>query len=248
MIAAVDKQQELPWATRKAIEADLHLTERALSHEKIDLSRSPWLADLDEWRAHLGVVHDRECIMIGFLPAVWIVSSYEGVRFIQIKEGTILWSLMAALANGPATKEDLIISVWKYNYDPLRHDSVVYAAITALRKLLSPYGTRWIRFQEGRYLLDEACEVITHQKEEMKSPRISNPNDALPKMNFRQSRLVEALRPQEFVSTRSYAASFGVSEETACRDLRELVKLGWLSRIGAGRCTSYRREGIAIAQ
>jgi len=62
-------------------------------------------------------------------------------------------------------------------------------------------------------------------------------------VSSRQQALLDELRVDESINMREYIRKFGdgVSERQARRDLSELVDVGILAQIGAGRATAYRR-------
>jgi hypothetical protein len=65
----------------------------------------------------------------------------------------LLRDLLRRLARGPASKQDLVETVWGYRcYSPLRHDPMVYSAMSSLRRLLGPFHA-WIRVTEAGYAL-----------------------------------------------------------------------------------------------
>jgi tetratricopeptide (TPR) repeat protein len=68
--------------------------------------------------------------------------------------------LLNCLSEDSQSKEELISKVWGYDYDPLRHDSLIYTSIARLRKILSPFG-QWIHADEDSYSLDSNVEIST---------------------------------------------------------------------------------------
>jgi DeoR/GlpR family transcriptional regulator of sugar metabolism len=58
-------------------------------------------------------------------------------------------------------------------------------------------------------------------------------------LNFRQLKLLDGLKPEEFIHVKSYGKRFKISEITACRDLAVLSRLGLVVRVGRARATRY---------
>jgi DNA-binding winged helix-turn-helix (wHTH) protein len=154
----------------------------------------------------------------------------------------LLRSLLRELARaGSRSKAELIRTVWKYpSYHPLKHNPVLYQAITALRKLLGARA-EWLRTTEDGYQLKSG--VVLRQPE---SPDVDpGPAESLVSvdertvLNPRQMTWLRRVKGKEFFSVHEYRKMFKVSEITACRDLAGLTRLKLISRVGRARATRY---------
>ena len=147
--------------------------------------------------------------------------------------------LLTALAReGEVNKEKLVQAVWKYSYHPLRHDSMLYAALSGLRKVLGPVVGSWILASENGYRLDARFVASPRQKSVTPAPSWNEPA-AEEGLNHRQIEILEWLRKVRFVSVGECRERFGVSEITALRDLADLTRRNFVLRIGKARATRY---------
>jgi len=153
----------------------------------------------------------------------------------------LLRSFLSQLASGKNSKEELIRSVWKYStYHSLRHDAVIYQAVTALRKLLGDRSD-WIQNTEQGYRLISGVQIRFHERaqsgrKEMTSTWQVQETDDL---NSRQIGFLRKLKPQEFINVHDYRKLFKVSEITATRDLSAMHSRGLVVRVGRARSTKY---------
>lgn len=149
------------------------------------------------------------------------------------------------------TKDQLLEGAWGYAYDPLRHDSMLYAAISGLRKSLGPAGT-WVRPTEFGYLLE--AKLWTNEKnisqpkqgvparlEDARSLKVSSKVSIYSKfdLNHRQLEILDWMKSERFLSVKEVRDRFRVSEITALRDLDGLRKTGIVLRLGKARATRY---------
>jgi len=150
---------------------------------------------------------------------------------------------LSLIKSNPQTKEDLIQKIWGYKeYDPIRHDHLVYTAVRRLRKLLGPYGD-WIKSREDQYSLDSDIELLTNisdpNEEHLANNKENEPILELPSdLNFRQVQIIEGVFPGPF-SASDVANYFEVSRMTSFRDLDNLVSRGYLAKRGKNRGTKY---------
>jgi DNA-binding winged helix-turn-helix (wHTH) protein len=155
---------------------------------------------------------------------------------------SLLRSFLNQLASGQKSKEELIRSVWKYpSYHSLRHDSVIYQAVTALRRLLDDRA-EWIQNTELGYRLAPGVQIRFHERaERAHAGKKSIPQKAQESedLNSRQISFLRKLKPQDFVTVHDYRKLFKVSEITATRDLSALHSRGLVVRVGRARATKY---------
>lgn len=165
--------------------------------------------------------------------------------------GNILIQLIKFLGEQTCTKEQIIQQVWSYKeYDPLRHDSLIYSSITRLRNLLNLTEHQLFFDGEGYRLnmsvLDYHQLHSQNVKEITKNPALVSKhfvqNQELmqftEELNFRQFRILQNMDVQN-LSVKSYSSLFKVTTMTALRDLRKLCEYGYLKKIGRGRATTY---------
>ncbi len=182
----------------------------------------------------------------------------KGNVFLKSKGfNSVLRKILVLLKDSPKSKEDLVREIWGYEYDPLRHDSLVYSSINKIRHLLAPHAD-WVQLTEDGYVLSKAVKVII--KNNLKtSPLIKNksPLDlkSLPQkakvrlppkwskhlkdLNFRQIQILDYLKNHSSISVQELSAKLLISKPTATRDLSKLYDLCIVSRVGQGRATRY---------
>jgi hypothetical protein len=154
-------------------------------------------------------------------------------------------TLVRALAQGECSKEELIQTVWGYKYDPLRHDSLIYPAISRLRQLLGERGN-WIEVTNRGYRLNGKVQIRFFQAvddfEVVSEPglhEVPAESSVLQQLNFRQISILKRMKQGEVLEVQKYKEIFQVSQITATRDLSTLHDLDLLKRVGKGRATRY---------
>ncbi|PIP94029.1 MAG: hypothetical protein COW00_10615 [Bdellovibrio sp. CG12_big_fil_rev_8_21_14_0_65_39_13] len=148
----------------------------------------------------------------------------------------LLRKIIEQLALQKGSKEELISLVWGYQYDPLRHDSLIYTTIVNLRKWLGPFS-HWVETTESGY----SFQNDIHFKSGLKKLKNALPVEIAPQtnLNFRQVLFLKQLKKGHFVNVHEYEKFFHVSEITACRDLAMLHREGYLLKMGRARATRY---------
>ncbi len=152
--------------------------------------------------------------------------------------------ILLCVLNGHGEKASLCKKVWGYDYDPLRHDNVIYTAIRSLRKNLGTGGS-WIETNENGYYFSAERKFKIHErnrpgefkKEEAES--FESVQDFSSQLNLRQIKSLRHLKKHEYLDVLTYQELFSVSDVTASRDLRSLKKLGYVVSIGKARATKY---------
>lgn len=153
--------------------------------------------------------------------------------------------LLEALAEGAQSKAQIVEKVWGYTYHPLRHDSLVYAGLSSLRKSLGQKAG-WILTTETGYALSPGVHLRSAAKpakplgSKAAAPAIAK---KFMDLNHRQIQALEYLTQQRFLCTRTYKDLFTTSEITASRDLSSLREKGHVVKIGFGRATQYALAG-----
>lgn len=191
-----------------------------------------------------------------------LVCSPRGIHWIENKLSSLQSRLLLLLGGQGATKEKLIEAAWGYRYDALRHDAMVYTALSALRKALGPAG-ELVQATDSGYRL--AAPLLSAQRLESESvpaspraqaeekwkaalPRLDLSDEKFSRLNHRQIEILESLRSsQRFLAVGEVRKRFAVSEITALRDLDGLRRLGLVVRNGKARATRYSLPVPALA-
>jgi len=168
--------------------------------------------------------------------------------------------LLALNHNDGLSKEELCKLVWDQKYNPLRHDPLIYAVVSRIRKIHPSLG-QWLVGTESGYKLQDGIEVriLSSTLTKTASPTDFNTssqhtsegsNDwpaapasrtrTIPSgLNVRQADILELAKQKGDVDAKTVRESCSVSEMTATRDLTWLCELGYLERVGKGRATRY---------
>jgi DNA-binding winged helix-turn-helix (wHTH) protein len=198
-----------------------------------------------------------QCLIFDLQPRTLILLD-KGNVFLKAKGfNSVLRKILALIKSAPQSKESLVREVWGYDYDPLRHDSLVYSSINKIRKLLEPHAD-WIQLTEEGYCLSSSIKVIIKNNLkpsalEKKSPLVtttSPPTETkvrlpakwakhLKDLNFRQIQILDYLKNNTSISVQELSTKLLISKPTATRDLSKLHELSIVSRVGQGRATRY---------
>lgn len=194
-------------------------------------------------------------ILLNFEPKSITCVSKNGVSHKPDELSTLAFKILTTLSRGFTSKESLVTAVWGYQYDPLRHDSLIYSSFSSLRKALG-VDANFIETSEMGYklnatllnLLDQGAQQ-GHESEKLV---ISGPPVTIAKghsikivalakagLNSRQIQILTYLQSNEFVSVKNLVSLFSTSEITANRDLRSLYEKKLVVRVGQGRATQY---------
>lgn len=193
-------------------------------------------------------------IVLDLIPSALIVVD-NGTILVQRDELTpLLRALLVCLGTGKTTKEEIVQSVWGYDYHPLKHNPLLYKAISKLRLLLADRKS-WIEGTEGNYSLSKAIQIhFWTNNQKQKSPSAAQfigekrdvtdtqsvditPTDH--RLNHRQHWVLRHLHEADSIDVQKYRELFDVSLATATRDLSGLSSLFYIVKIGQGRATKY---------
>lgn len=175
------------------------------------------------------------------------VTALDAAGICHVGEGlsTHLRKLGIFLSAKERSKDEIIRHVWGYDYHPLRHDPLIYAAIGKLRRLL---GTKsdFIRATDRGYCLREGVRLAVHRPQELQA--VAEPQFAEPvlralehSLNLRQLKILKALESGRALDAPGCSRMLAVAQITASRDLNYLVQQRLLVRLGKGRATRYLR-------
>ncbi len=190
-----------------------------------------------------------EFIIVNAPEGHCVVNTKERCHVVDKKLGPTLTKLLITVGRGESSKEKLIEKVWGYSeYDPLRHDSLIYTSMARLRGLLN--------IDENRLFFDGqsyrcSLDVVDHLLGGTDSEKTSDqPNQAQmltadpfareisSNLNYRQIQTLKN-RQIESISVKNYSTQFDVTTMTALRDLKLLCELGYLKKTGRARSTRY---------
>lgn len=190
-------------------------------------------------------------VLLGAAKDSLFVFSNEGVHSHKISAASS--KLLEILGRGPISKDDLVREMWGYEYHPLRHDNLVYTAMSTLRK---SFGSKhhFIQTTEEGYSLHEDAHFMQAKRPKAKKAAITSTtlpirnrlNESSPidtSLNYRQLQALEYLQENRFLNTRDYRQLFQTTEITASRDLSALNKKGHVVKVGFGRSTAYTLAG-----
>ncbi len=163
----------------------------------------------------------------------------EEVNFYSKKLSTSQIQFLAALHNGMQSKESLIRVVWGYSdYDPIRHDHLVYTMLKRVRKALET-RSYWIHSSgDDLFSLDSEVGLVLNRGNNLKVENKKYEVEIPEELNFRQVQILEDLFDRPF-SAGDVATYFSITRMTSFRDLSHLVELGYLEKRGKGRGTKY---------
>lgn len=197
-----------------------------------------------------------QSLIFDLLPGSMVILDRGNVTFKKKALNSILRKILLLLRERPQTKEELVQQIWGYQYDPLRHDPLIYSSMNKVRRFLENYAD-WIELSEEGYRIKAGVKVIlkNNLKRETKMTALdalvdkakttqpefikaSRPMD-LQNLNFRQMQVLEYLRKNQSISIYELSSKLEISKPTATRDLSQLHKLGKLRRVGKGRATRY---------
>ncbi len=177
------------------------------------------------------------------------IIDFDSVEFLGSLTKNQIQFLQTLTTEG-ISKGKLIEDIWGYEYDALRHDSLIYTTISRIKKILNE-KKHWIITDENKYFIQSDIQIVFKAYKESikkykqplaepvfevaKSVRKTN----LPKnLNYR---LVQTLAdpPEGPISVSQHAQFWDVTRMTSLRDLTELCQLGLAIKIGQGKATRY---------
>jgi tetratricopeptide (TPR) repeat protein len=169
----------------------------------------------------------------------WVACDARGVWRSRAPLSAQAGAILRRLSHGVVGKEALAREVWRYDYHPLRHDPMIYAALAALRKALGQAAV-WLETRDNGWIfhgLRMGSEIGREVAPTGDKAAISPSLD--PELNWRQLRALGNFPAVGAWNIGEYRKNFHVSTMTAWRDLDGLVKKRYLLKIGHGRATAY---------
>jgi hypothetical protein len=191
----------------------------------------------------LNLERPRPVLYIDLRPGL-LVSLEKGQVAASLGLTSLHRKIFKALEKGAVSKETLFQQAWGMQYDPLRHDTVIYAGITSIRKLLGE-KSHWLETIEDGYRWRPGFEIVFHKNytEPVQAvvTQVEEFSDSLA-LNHRQIQALRHLKKNEFIDVQNYKFLFGISDITASRDLSSLMQSGHVVRIGRARATRYKMK------
>jgi len=187
-------------------------------------------------------------IYFDIIPGTVTVFSKSLVHVVDKGLSPTLKKICALLSQGEVTKQQLVEDVWQYQYDPLRHDSLVYSSISKIRRLLERDSMTVIENSNlGYNLADDVLIRIERSHITQKNVSSATPDDQTPKntiilkddLNYRQLQILKMVNKNPYTDLQWCLKNFDVAPVTVSRDLSLLTKLGYIKRLGRGRATKY---------
>lgn len=199
-------------------------------------------------RKKLSIKANETAILFGVFPKGILILHQDWIKEVPNGVGELLKTALEILCQGRSiSKEELVQTIWGYQYDPIRHDTLVYHLIHRLRKSLGALSTyltgdnHCYKFNHSVKLLRlkigsnyQFTQSITNDQSIHQNPKLIKSS-----WNLRQIKALSIMKQGEFYSVSQYALVFKVSKISALRDLTELLNQGHIHRIGSARSTQY---------
>lgn len=192
---------------------------------------------------------------LGQLPGrrIWMFASDNAVliedcgdAWVRTSPPPWLPSLLRILASeGQASKEAIVLGLWGLRYRPERHDPLIRTTIHRTRAFLEPRG-KWVTVTQQGYGLEvdlrfaQHAEAILHVVSEPDVPEVDiAPLRASPS-SAGDELLLASLSRLGPASVPEIARRLGMSESTALRTLRRLIRSKKVVKRGHARATRYQ--------
>ena len=193
-----------------------------------------------------------QSLIFDLIPNSVVILARGNVVLKKKGVNSLLRKIILHIKDRPMSKEDLVNEIWGYEYDPSRHDPLIYSAMNKVRKLLEPHGD-WIGLNEEGYHIQKAVKVIIKNtlKQNLQNkplPSLSATKKIKVKpqlaskykdLNIRQLQVLDYLKKNHSISILELSSKLDISKPTATRDLSKLYSLRILKRAGKGRATRY---------
>ncbi len=193
----------------------------------------------------LAIERGRPCLYLNVIPGALTIFSDGQVHHVAQGLSATLIKIIRAINDARvANKEQLISSVWGYQYHPLTHDPLIFTAMARLRSLLGEHKGLLQLTEEGYSF---ASDLVITEHRLTKKPAstttvltlMTTGRGQIDQLNIRQLQIINYLNSNEFIDIQLGQKLFKVSAITASRDLSDLHRRGVISRIGKGRATKY---------
>lgn len=165
----------------------------------------------------------------------------DAVQVTQSGMSELLRKILREISRVPKlSKADLIKRVWGYQYDPTRHDTLIYTQIARLRPLLGQLKNIIIAEDHSyRFIKKFQWVELNSLSQSQIEDKLQDPFPEHKIFNIRQLQALHLLKTKPYWQVRLYAEHFSVTPMTALRDLSELVEKGLINKVGRARATVY---------
>lgn len=189
---------------------------------------------------------------IFFLPYLTsksiVVVAPQGVHIINGKFNKVQYALLTLCQDFQVIDKNTIIEkIWNYQYNPNRHNKLIYPMISRFRKQLGPSLSKHFlseaeayRFRYPVKIVDLISQVSNNVVNEGYGEKRQVTRSLL---NHRQHELLCKLNQHDWIDSKSYQQLHAVSRATATRDLSELYHQGLLECYGKGGGIKYKKSG-----
>lgn len=187
----------------------------------------------------------KKYLILNIYPEKGLIYSPSGLEVIHIGRSQQQLKILSEISKNSLDKEELVKRVWSYEYDPLRHDPMLFSALQALRRSLGQHADWLLRTDEGYCLNPEVRLIDVTPETKAPTERTEFKKQSLNhglvlELNFRQIHFLQSNNfNNDGIDITKYKQLFNISKITATRDLSELHKKGYVLRTGKGRATRY---------
>jgi hypothetical protein len=195
---------------------------------------------------YIGRTPGEQGLLFDVMPRGLLILNRGDCRVVEHGFSRTLRRLLECVSQTHCSKSELVRRVWGYEYDPSRHDALVYTSVSKVRKLLGDVGY-WLEGDESGYRLRSgirlhSTQVVAPRPEVADGFAHMRLNSEVP-LNYRQLKILSRFDTQqdESVSADAVMGDFKISRATATRDLAELTEHGYLRRLGKARASRYVR-------
>lgn len=184
----------------------------------------------------------QQFVYLDFLPKQALIFSDRGIKILNGLTPLIHQALLI-LSKGPISKKGFVELLWGYEYDFLRHDTLVYSVVGRIREFLQEYADLLVMKDHVIEFIQSQVRVYEHENKAIAyDGGFEEHIEWQHKLNYRQIEILEYLVKTKYVDAIQISKILHISRITAFRDLDQLVKQNKICRLGKGRATRYTLE------
>lgn len=189
-------------------------------------------------------VERQNFLYLDVLPKKGLIFSEDGIALSDGLTPFVRQSLLL-LSRQPLSKKDFVELLWGYQYDPHRHDSLVYTLLGRIREFFGKQHDLVLLQQHIIALKELQVRVYDHQTT-MTAAVVVKDETKRAGLNYRQIEILEYLEKNRFISTQKASEILQTTIVTASRDLVNLHKQNKIWKTGRGRAIRYAlpSEGV----
>lgn len=190
-------------------------------------------------------VQRQNFLYLDVLPKKGLIFSESGI---SLSDGLtpLVRQALLLLSRQALSKKDFVEMLWGYQYDSLRHDSLVYTLLGRVREFFTKQHDL-VNLQQHTVALHELqVRVYDHQTTTITKAPVKDESKQQKSLNYRQIEILEYLEKNRFISTQQASEFLQTTIVTASRDLVNLHKQNRVSKSGRGRAIRYAlpSEGV----